>query len=117
IMGIASTLIGLLPTKYAIGAWAPILLVTLRVVQGIAVGGEWGGAMLLAFESAPKKSRGFAAGFAYMCAPAGTIIETLALSGLSLLPEEQFLSWGWRIPFIFSAVFMLLGIFIRMKVS
>ncbi|MDN6500283.1 MAG: MFS transporter, partial [Yaniella sp.] len=58
IMGIASTLIGLLPTAYVIGAWAPILLVTLRVVQGIAVGGEWGGAMLLAFESAPKKSRG-----------------------------------------------------------
>ena len=117
IMGIASTLIGLLPTAYVIGAWAPILLVTLRVVQGIAVGGEWGGAMLLAFESAPKKSRGFAAAFAYMGAPAGTIIGTLALSGFSLLPEEQFLSWGWRVPFIFSAVLMLLGIFIRMKVS
>lgn len=117
IMGIASTLIGLLPTAYAIGAWAPILLVTLRVIQGIAVGGEWGGAMLLAFESAPKKSRGFAAAFAYMGAPAGTIIGTLALSAFSLLPEEQFLSWGWRVPFIFSAVLMLLGIFIRMKVS
>src|SRR5699024_12506164 len=70
IMGIASTLIGLLPTAYAIGAWAPILLVTLRVVQGIAVGGEWGGAMLLAFESAPTESRGFAAAFASMGATA-----------------------------------------------
>lgn len=117
IMGIASTLIGLLPTAQAVGAWAPIMLVTLRVVQGIAVGGEWGGAMLLAFESAPRKKRGFAAAFAYMGAPAGTIIGTLALSGFSLLPEEQFLSWGWRIPFIFSAVLMLLGIFIRLKVS
>src|SRR5690625_3022900 len=73
--------------------------------------------MLLAFESAPRKKRGFAAAFAYMGAPAGTIIGTLALSGFTLLPEEQFLSWGWRIPFIFSAVLMLLGIFIRMKVS
>lgn len=117
IMGIASTLMGLLPTAYQIGVWAPVLLVSLRIVQGIAVGGEWGGAMLLAFESAPRKKRGFAAAFAYMGAPAGTIIGTLALSGFSLLPEEQFLSWGWRIPFIFSAVLMLLGIFIRMKVS
>lgn len=117
IMGIASTLMGLLPTAYQIGAWAPLLLVTLRVVQGIAVGGEWGGAMLLAFESAPRKKRGFAAAFAYMGAPAGTIIGTLALSAMSMLPEEQFLSWGWRIPFIFSAVLMALGIFIRLKVS
>lgn len=117
IMGIASTLMGLLPTAHQIGVFAPILLVGLRIIQGIAVGGEWGGAMLLAFESAPRKKRGFAASFAYMGAPAGTIIGTLALSGFSLLPEEQFLSWGWRIPFIFSAVLMLLGIFIRMKVS
>lgn len=117
IMGIASTLMGLLPTAHQIGAFAPALLVSLRIIQGIAVGGEWGGAMLLAFESAPRKKRGFAAAFAYMGAPAGTIIGTLALSGFSLLPEDQFLSWGWRIPFIFSAVLMLLGIFIRMKVS
>lgn len=117
IMGIASTLMGLLPTAQQIGALAPVLLVSLRIIQGIAVGGEWGGAMLLAFESAPRKKRGFASAFAYMGAPAGTIIGTLALSGFSLLPEEQFLSWGWRIPFIFSAVLMLLGIFIRMKVS
>src|SRR5699024_1933810 len=117
IMGIASTLMGLLPTAHQIGALAPILLVSLRVIQGIAVGGEWGGAMLLAFESAPRKKRGFAAAFAYMGAPAGTIVGTLALSGFSLLPEEQFLAWGWRIPFLFSAVLMLVGIFIRMKVS
>src|SRR5699024_9310655 len=117
IMGIASTLMGLLPTAHQIGAFAPALLVSLRIIQGIAVGGEWGGAMLLAFESAPRKKRGFAAAFAYMGAPAGTIIGTLALSGFSLLPEDQFLSWGWRVPFIFSAVLMLLGLFIRMKVS
>jgi len=117
IMGVSSTLMGLLPTAYHIGTWAPVMLVFLRVVQGIAVGGEWGGAMLLAFESAPRNKRGFAAAFAYMGAPAGTIVGTLVLSAFSLLPEEQFLSWGWRIPFLFSTVLMLLGIFIRMKVS
>src|SRR5690625_903910 len=117
IMGIASTLMGLLPTAHQIGALAPVLLVSLRIIQGIAVGGEWGGAMLLAFESAPRKKRGFAAAFAYMGAPADTRMGTLAQSGFTLAPDAEFLSWGWRIPFIFSAVLMLLGIFIRMKVS
>lgn len=116
-MGIASTLIGLLPTSEQVGVWAPILLVTLRLFQGIAVGGEWGGAMLLAFENAKKESRGFASAFAYMGAPAGTILGTLMLSAMSTLPQEQFLSWGWRIPFLLSAVLMGLAIFIRMKVS
>ena len=117
IMGIASTLIGLLPTSEQVGIWAPILLVTLRLFQGIAVGGEWGGAMLLAFENAKKESRGFASAFAYMGAPAGTILGTLMLSAMSTLPSEEFLSWGWRIPFLLSAVLMGLAIFIRMKVS
>ncbi|MGD6980741.1 MULTISPECIES: MFS transporter [Citricoccus] len=117
IMGIASTLIGLLPTSEQIGVWAPILLVTLRLAQGIAVGGEWGGAMLLAFENSKKESRGFAASFAYMGAPAGTIVGTLMLSLMSMLPQDQFLNWGWRVPFILSAVLMGLAIFIRMKVS
>lgn len=116
-MGIASTLIGLLPTTAQIGVWAPILLVTLRIFQGLAVGGEWGGAMLLAFENSKKSSRGFAASFAYMGAPAGTILGTLILSAMSTLPKEQFLTWGWRVPFVFSAVLMMLAIFIRMKVS
>ncbi|MBD7995046.1 MHS family MFS transporter [Arthrobacter sp. Sa2CUA1] len=116
-MGIASTLIGLLPTSEQVGVWAPILLVTLRLFQGIAVGGEWGGAMLLAFENAKKESRGFASAFAYMGAPAGTILGTLMLSAMSTLPPEQFLSWGWRVPFLLSAVLMGLAIFIRMKVS
>ncbi|MBD8042221.1 MHS family MFS transporter [Arthrobacter sp. Sa2BUA2] len=116
-MGIASTLIGLLPTSEQVGVWAPILLVSLRLFQGIAVGGEWGGAMLLAFENAKKESRGFASAFAYMGAPAGTILGTLMLSAMSTLPQEQFLSWGWRVPFLLSAVLMGLAIFIRMKVS
>lgn len=116
-MGIASTLIGLLPTSEQIGIWAPILLVSLRLFQGIAVGGEWGGAMLLAFENAKKESRGFASAFAYMGAPAGTILGTLMLSAMTTLPQEQFLTWGWRVPFVLSAVLMALGIFIRMQVS
>ena len=86
-MGIASTLIGLLPTSEQIGVWAPILLVSLRLLQGIAVGGEWGGAMLLAFENAKKESRGFASAFAYMGAPAGTILGTLMLSAMTTLPD------------------------------
>lgn len=117
IMGIASTLIGLLPTTEQIGVWAPILLVTLRIFQGLAVGGEWGGAMLLAFENSKRESRGFASAFAYMGAPAGTILGTLVLSAMSTLPQEQFLSWGWRVPFVFSAVLMMLAIYIRMQVS
>ncbi len=116
-MGIASTLIGLLPTTAQIGLWAPVLLVSLRIFQGLAVGGEWGGAMLLAFENSKKSSRGFASAFAYMGAPAGTILGTLILSGMSLLPKAEFLSWGWRVPFVFSAVLMMLAIFIRMRVS
>lgn len=116
LIGVASVLIGLLPTTAQIGVAAPILLVVLRIMQGIAVGGEWGGAMLLAFEHSKKKSRGFAASFA-LGAPAGTIIATLVLSAMSTLPKEDFLSWGWRIPFLFSAVLVVVGLIIRLKVS
>ncbi|WP_156761322.1 MFS transporter [Microbacterium karelineae] len=117
IMGITSTLIGLLPTNAQIGVMAPILLVTLRVVQGIAVGGEWGGAMLVGFENAKKRSRGFAAAFSYMGAPTGTLVGTLILAGMATMPDEQFLAWGWRVPFLLSAVFMLIVVFIRRRVN
>ncbi len=116
-MGICSTLIGLLPATSQIGLWAPILLVMLRIVQGIAVGGEWGGATLIAFENAKKHSRGFASAFAYMGAPAGTLVGTLILAGMALLPDEEFLAWGWRVPFVFSAVLMLIAVFIRKRVN
>ncbi|GGD41106.1 MFS transporter [Microbacterium faecale] len=117
LMGVTSTLIGLLPATAQIGMWAPALLVTLRVVQGIAVGGEWGGATLVGFENAKKRSRGFAAAFSYMGAPTGTLVGTLILAGMATLPEEQFLSWGWRVPFVLSAAFMMIAVFIRRKVS
>ncbi len=116
-MGVATTAMGLLPTAATIGVLAPVLLITLRVIQGIAVGGEWGGAMLIALEQAPKGKRGFAASFANMGAPAGAALATLAMSAATLLPDEQFLSWGWRIPFLLSAALVALALVIRLKVS
>ncbi len=116
-MGVATTLIGLLPTTEQIGVIAPILLITLRVVQGLAVGGEWGGAMLMALEHSPDKKRGFAASFANMGAPAGALLATLAVSLFTMLPDGQFLAWGWRVPFLISIVLVTVGLVIRLKVS
>ncbi|MGN5236582.1 MFS transporter [Rhodococcus sp. SJ-3] len=116
-MGLASCLIGLLPTSAQIGALAPILLVLLRIVQGLAVGGEWGGAALMALEHSPKKKRGFSASFANMGGPAGALLATLVFAAFSALPRDEFLSWGWRIPFLLSAALVIVGLFIRMRVS
>lgn len=116
-MGVASTIIGLLPPTEQIGMLAPIALIFLRIVQGLAVGGEWGGAMLMALEHAPKERRGFAASFANMGGPAGAVLATLAVSAVSVLPEDQFLTWGWRIPFIASLGLVAIGLVIRLKVS
>ncbi|HEX2247392.1 MAG TPA: MFS transporter [Arthrobacter sp.] len=116
-MGAGTTLIGLLPTTAQIGMAAPILLVVLRLVQGLAVGGEWGGAMLVALEHAPSKRRGFAASFANMGGPAGAVLATLTVSAFSTLPEEAFMSWGWRIPFLLSLVLIGVGLVIRLKVA
>ncbi|WP_433868923.1 MFS transporter [Saccharopolyspora sp. CA-218241] len=117
LMGTATTAIGMLPTSTQIGVAAPVLLVVLRLVQGLAVGGEWGGAMLVALEHAPAKRRGFAASFANMGGPAGAVLATLVVSAFSTLPDEQFLSWGWRVPFLLSAVLIAVGLVIRLKVS
>ena len=116
LMGGTTVAIGLLPTTAAIGVAAPILLTVFRVIQGLAVGGEWGGAMLIALEHAPKKRRGFAASFANMGGPAGAVLATVVMSVFTLLPDEQFISWGWRIPFLLSAVLVLIGLIVRMKV-
>jgi MFS family permease len=117
LMGVATTLIGLLPTTAQIGMAAPVALVILRIVQGLAVGGEWGGAMLMALEHAPKERRGFAASFANMGGPAGAVLATLAVSAVSVLPDEQFLVWGWRLPFLVSIVLVGIGLVIRLKVA
>ena len=117
LMGVASFLIGLLPTYATIGWVAPVLLVLLRLVQGIAVGGEWGGAALMALEHASEKRRGFAGSFANMGAPAGAVLSTVVLAIVTQLPEEDFLSWGWRIPFLLSAVLVAVGLYVRLKVT
>ena len=117
LMGLATIGIGLLPSTAQIGIAAPILLVTLRVIQGLAVGGEWGGAMLVALEHAPGGKRGFAASFANMGGPAGAVLATLVVSAFSTLPDEQFLSWGWRVPFLLSVVLLAVGLVVRLQVS
>ena len=117
LMGAASFAIGLLPTYDAIGALAPILLILLRLIQGFAVGGEWGGAALMALEHSDENKRGFSASFANMGAPAGAVLSTVVLAIVTLLPGEAFLAWGWRIPFLLSAVLVGIGLYIRLKVT
>jgi len=116
-MGIASTAIGLLPTYDQIGVLAPILLVFFRIVQGISTGGEWGGAALMALEHAPKNRRGFAAGITNVGSPAGGALAGLTLSLAAMLPEDQFLAWGWRLPFIASIVLVGIGLWVRLRIS
>lgn len=116
LMGISTTLIGLLPGYDSIGAWAPILLCVLRFGQGLGLGGEWGGAALLATENAPKGRRAWFGMFPQM----GPSIGFLAANGLflclaMLLSEEQFRAWGWRIPFVLSAVLVIVGLYVRLK--
>jgi len=117
LMGGTTVAIGLLPPTATIGVTAPILLTIFRVIQGLAVGGEWGGAMLIALEHAPDQRRGFAASFANMGGPAGAVLATVVMSVFTLLPDDQFLAWGWRIPFLLSAVLVFIGLVIRMKVQ
>ncbi len=117
LMGAATTLLGVLPTTAQIGILAPIILIVLRLVQGFSVGGEWGGAALMALEHAPQKRRGFAASFANAGGPAGAILATIVVSICTTATGKQFLVWGWRIPFLLSAVLIIVGLFIRLKVS
>jgi len=117
VMGVASFLIGLVPGSATIGGWAAVILVLLRVAQGIAVGGEWGGAALMALEHSGSEKRGFSASFVNAGAPSGAVLGSLMLGLFSLLPQDQFLAWGWRIPFLLSAVLLLLGLWVRSQVS
>jgi MFS family permease len=117
VMGIASTLIGLVPGASVAGPWGAVMLVFLRVCQGIAVGGEWGGAALMALEHSESGKRGFAASFVNAGAPTGAVLGTLAMGAFAALPNEQFLAWGWRVPFLLSFVLLGVGMFVRLKVS
>ncbi|MFA1712318.1 MFS transporter [Peribacillus frigoritolerans] len=113
LMGVATFGMGLLPTYQAVGIWAPILLITLRLVQGLGIGGEWGGALLLAVEYAPAEKRGLFGAIPQMGVTIGMLLGTVALSIMTLLPENAFMTWGWRIPFIFSALLVFFGLWIR----
>ncbi len=116
-MGVASFLIGLLPTYAQVGWLAPAGLVLLRVVQGISVGGEWGGAVLMSAEHATSR-RGLWASFTNAGAPCGMVLSTAALTGTAaLVGEKAFLEWGWRVPFLLSVALLGIGLFVRMKVE
>lgn len=118
LMGIATILIGLLPTYAQVGIWAPIGLIALRLVQGFAVGGEWGGAVLMAAEHGDAARRGFWASWPQAGVPAGNLLAAAVLAIMAALQtEEDFLDWGWRVPFILSALLVVVGWYIRNRVA
>ncbi|MEV0366764.1 MFS transporter [Nocardia fusca] len=116
-MGAASFLIGVLPTYHAVGAIAPLLLVLLRVVQGIAIGGEWGGATLMVTEHAEPSKRGFWNGVMQMGSPIGSLLSSAVVVVVAMLPEEDLMSWGWRIPFLASVILLAAGLYTRLGVT
>src|SRR5437764_2333857 len=116
IMGLSTFCVGLLPTYASIGVFAPILLIALRIVQGIGLGGEWGGASLIVLEHAPAARRGFYASFVQIGFPIGLVLASLAFALTTKLPNADFLAWGWRIPFLVSIVLLALGTFVRSRV-
>lgn len=118
LMGIATVAIGLLPTYATIGIWAPILLVTLRLLQGIGVGGEWGGAVLMAVEYSPSNRRAFYGSFPQMGLPIGIIgANVVFVIVTNILAPEAFQAWGWRVPFLFSAVLILIALWMRLRIE
>jgi MHS family shikimate/dehydroshikimate transporter-like MFS transporter len=116
LMGMATFLIGLVPTYSVIGPLAPVILVLLRSAQGFGVGGEWGGAVLMAVEHAPQGKRGFYGSWPQIGVPAGLLLANLVYRPFSRLPEEAFLSWGWRVPFLLSIVLVGVGLVIRVRI-
>jgi len=115
IMGVATFLIGLLPTYQTIGPWAAVALVVLRVAQGFGVGGEWGGAVLMAVEHAPHGKRGFYGSWPQLGVPAGLLTSTAVFYLFARLPQDEFLAWGWRVPFLVSIVLVVIGLVIRLR--
>lgn len=116
-MGIATTAIGLLPGYAQIGVAAPILLVVIRMIQGIGLGGEWGGSVLIASEHAPKGKSILYGAFAQQGSPVGNTLATLSFLAISQLPDEDFVGWAWRLPFLASAILVVVGLIIRLKVT
>lgn len=112
-MGAATTLIGVLPTFQTAGVVAPVLLVIIRLVQGLAAGGEWGGATAMAVENAPVEKRGLYASIVQLGSPSGTLLSSGAVALVALLPKQAFMDWGWRLPFLVSIVLVLVAVWIR----
>ena len=116
IMGIATFLIGLLPTYASAGMWAPLLLLALRIFQGIGIGGEWGGAVLMAVEHSPGGQRGFYGAWPQIGVPAGLLLSAGVVNLLSFLNNDDFFAWGWRVAFLLSAVLVAIGLYIRLRI-
>ncbi len=116
-MGIATFLIGLLPTYDRVGIWAPVMLVALRIVQGIGLGGEWGGAALMVLEHSKPERRGFFGSLVQVGFPLGLILSTAVYLAVASLPAADLMSWGWRVPFLASVVLVVVGIFVRLRVE
>ena len=117
IMGVATVLIGLLPTYQQIGVAAPILLLVLRILQGIGLGGEWGGAVLMTYEYAPEGKRGLFASLPQIGLSIGLCMSAGVVALASSLPEDQFLSWGWRVGFVASFILVVVGLYIRLRIT
>lgn len=117
LMGVVSIAIGLMPTFATVGYAAPIALTVLRVVQGLAIGGEFAGATLMATEHVKKERRGFASSVAVTGGPTGSVLATLVLGLFAGMPDDQFLSWGWRVPFLLSAALVIIGLYLRYRVT
>jgi MFS family permease len=116
-IGIGTTAIGLLPTYAQVGIWAPLLLVAMRVVQGLGAGAEYGGAVIYLVENAPARHRGFWGGFAPLGVSVGNLLAAGAFALVTLLPREELMSWGWRLPFLASVVLIIVGIFVRLRIT
>ncbi len=118
LMGVATALIGLLPTYEAIGVWAPVLLILLRILQGVSAGGEWGGAVLMAVEHAPKTKRGLFGASPQIGVPLGLLLASGIMALMTVIaPGDAFLAWGWRVPFLLSVVLILIGYYVRRRVE
>ncbi|MEV8569752.1 MFS transporter [Streptomyces sp. NPDC051322] len=116
-MGVSTTAIGLLPGYASIGVAAPILLICIRMIQGIGLGGEWGGSVLIASEHAPKGKSVLYGAFAQQGSPVGNTLSTVSFLAISQLPDDAFVSWGWRVPFLASAALVMIGLVVRLKVA
>src|SRR6202048_2729230 len=116
-IGIGTTAIGVLPTYAQIGYWAPALLVLLRVIQGLGAGAEYGGAVIFLVENAPAQHRGFWGSFAPLGVSIGNLLAAGAFALVTLLPREDVMSWGWRLPFLASFLLILVGIFVRLRIA